>query len=273
MTLTGKFKTIAASLCVISMMCATTPPVLAADFTFKRVKVNKNHKGPRINIQIIDDRTKPKVKEEPSASAPKEEPSAPTDLQDWFWTGVSPDLDAADFKRMNAALAQMGRNQSKKSNLSPSKQAMEQLITTYGKDMLIASLGKKVSPALLLAVMSVESGGKIDATSSAGAQGLMQLIPATAKRFNVKDTGNSLDNITGGAAYLDWLLSEFRYDPLLTLAGYNAGEGAVKKHNGIPPYPETRNYVPKVVAAWDVARSLCKTQPLLVTDPCVFKSQ
>lgn len=270
MTYAGKF---AILLGIVSLCVTSGAPLRAADFTFKRVKVNKNHKGPRINIQIVDDRLKSAPKDEAAPEPTETEVSRPVDLQDWFWTGVSPDLDDADFNRMTAALAQISRNQGKQARLSPNKQTMEKLVAAYGKDMLVASLGKKVSPALLLAVISVESGGKIDAISSAGAQGLMQLIPATAARFNVKDTGDSLENIKGGAAYLDWLLSEFRYDPLLTLAGYNAGEGAVKKHNGIPPYPETRNYVPKVVAAWDVARSLCKTQPLLVTDPCVFKSQ
>ncbi len=78
--------------------------------------------------------------------------------------------------------------------------------------------------------------------------------------------------LTSDSAYLDWLLKEFKRDPLLALAGYNAGEGAVKKHKGVPPYAETRAYVPKVVAAWQVARTLCMTLPKYVTDGCVFKS-
>lgn len=246
-------------------------PAVASDFTYKRVKVNKNHKGPRINVQITAPRTAPAEKVEPIADA--EDVGVTKDLQDWFWTGVSPALDDADFNRMPAALAQLGRVQGKRAALAPNKQVLEQLITAFGKDILIASLGKKVSPALLLAVISVESGGKVDVVSSAGAQGLMQLMPATAERFNVKDRTNSLENIKGGAAYLDWLLSEFRYDPLLALAGYNAGEGSVRKYEGVPPFPETRNYVPKVVAAWDVARALCKTPPLLVTDPCIFRTE
>ena len=78
------------------------------------------------------------------------------------------------------------------------------------------------------------------------------------------------ENIRGGVAYLDWLLGEFEGDALLALAGYNAGENAVKKHGGVPPYDETRAYVPKVLAAWDVARALCRTRPELPSDGCVF---
>ncbi|NCO16024.1 MAG: lytic transglycosylase domain-containing protein, partial [Alphaproteobacteria bacterium] len=72
-------------------------------------------------------------------------------------------------------------------------------------------------------------------------------------------------------AYLDWLMTEFDRDPVLVLAAYNAGEGAVTANAGVPPYPETRDYVPKVLAAWQVAQGLCLTPPELVSDPCVFK--
>ena len=78
-------------------------------------------------------------------------------------------------------------------------------------------------------------------------------------------------NIKGGVAYLDWLMKHFDRDPLLVLAAYNAGEGAVEANDGIPPYTETRDYVPKVLAAWQVAQGLCLTPPELFSDPCVFK--
>jgi len=87
----------------------------------------------------------------------------------------------------------------------------------------------------------------------------------------VGDSKDAGQNIAGGVAYLDWLMTEFDRDPVLVLAAYNAGEGAVTANAGVPPYPETRDYVPKVLAAWQVAQGLCLTPPELVSDPCVFK--
>jgi soluble lytic murein transglycosylase-like protein len=98
----------------------------------------------------------------------------------------------------------------------------------------------------------------------------MQLMPDTAKRFGVTDSYDASANIKGGVTYLDWLLSEFNRDPVLALAGYNAGEGAVAKYDGVPPFAETRAYVPKVLAAFNVARGLCLTPPVLISDGCVF---
>jgi soluble lytic murein transglycosylase-like protein len=99
----------------------------------------------------------------------------------------------------------------------------------------------------------------------------MQLIPATAERFGVSDSTDATQNIKGGVAYLDWLMKEFDRDPLMVLAAYNAGEGAVKSNAGIPQFAETRDYVPKVLAAWRVAQGLCVSPPELISDPCVFR--
>jgi len=98
------------------------------------------------------------------------------------------------------------------------------------------------------------------------------LIPATAERFGVADAFDGGQNIAGGIAYLDWLMTEFDRDPILTLAAYNAGEGAVRDAQGVPPYPETREYVPRVLATWAAARLLCVTPPELISDGCVFRS-
>jgi soluble lytic murein transglycosylase-like protein len=154
---------------------------------------------------------------------------------------------------------------------APRLQHMQEIAKTYGTDILKATLGTNVSPALVLAVIGIESAGRADAVSSAGAQGLMQLIPATAERFGVSDSTDPSQNIRGGVAYLNWLMQEFDRDPLMVLAAYNSGEGAVKANEGVPPYAETRDYVPKVLAAWQIAQGLCLTPPELVTDPCVFK--
>jgi soluble lytic murein transglycosylase-like protein len=140
----------------------------------------------------------------------------------------------------------------------------------HGLNILRATVGTDVSPALVLALISIESAGKIEAESHAGAQGLMQLMPATAARFGVTDRLDPAENIKAGVAYLAWLMNHFDNDPILVLAGYNAGEGSVRDNAGVPPFAETRAYVPKVLAAWTVARGLCQTPPELMTDGCVF---
>ncbi len=104
----------------------------------------------------------------------------------------------------------------------------------------------EVDPKLALAVISVESGFNVRAKSPKNAQGLMQLIPETAQRFRVRDAFDPAENIKGGLAYLQWLLAYFKGNVSLVAAAYNAGEGAVQKYRGIPPYPETREYVRKI---------------------------
>jgi hypothetical protein len=108
----------------------------------------------------------------------------------------------------------------------------------------------KLDPRLVLAVMATESGFDPNAKSPKNAWGLMQLIPETAERFNVKNILDPTENIRGGMAYLRWLLSYFRGDVTLTLAAYNAGEGAVDKHSGVPPYAETQAYVQRIRALY-----------------------
>ncbi|HET6861778.1 MAG TPA: lytic transglycosylase domain-containing protein [Pyrinomonadaceae bacterium] len=112
-------------------------------------------------------------------------------------------------------------------------------------DAIILKVGESegVDPRFIHAVIWQESRYETTARSHAGAQGLMQLMPATAKRFGCKDVNDPTDNITAGTKYLSWLLKRFSGDVGLTLAGYNAGEGSVDKYNGVPPYDETRNYV------------------------------
>jgi soluble lytic murein transglycosylase-like protein len=104
-----------------------------------------------------------------------------------------------------------------------------------------------VDPRLLHAVIYQESRYKTDARSGAGAQGLMQMIPATAKRFNCDNAYDPQANVTAGAKYLRWLLERFDGDVALALAGYNAGEGAVDKYDGVPPYSETQKYVRNII--------------------------
>lgn len=104
-----------------------------------------------------------------------------------------------------------------------------------------------VDPRLALAVIATESGFNIRARSPKNAQGLMQLIPETAERFNVRNAYDPVQNIKGGLAYLRWLLAYFRGDVALVAAGYNAGEGAVDRFRGVPPFRETQDYVRKIL--------------------------
>jgi soluble lytic murein transglycosylase-like protein len=114
-----------------------------------------------------------------------------------------------------------------------------------------------MEPALLLAVISAESGFRAKAISPKGAQGLMQLMPATARRLGVRDPFDPEQNVRGGARYLNELLRLFDNDLRLALAAYNAGEDAVLRHGrAIPPYPETRQYVTRVLSRYDALTQL-----------------
>lgn len=118
----------------------------------------------------------------------------------------------------------------------------------YSSLIKAAAAKHRLDPNLLHAVIYAESAYNASAVSSAGAVGLMQLMPATAKRYGVTNRHDPAQNINGGARYLKDLLKLFNFNTRLAIAAYNAGEGAVKKYkNRIPPYPETQRYVKKVM--------------------------
>lgn len=271
---------------IAAILCAVVPFAAGADdFTFKRVKVG-GQAGKRITVQIDPEEQArylaalPKVDPNPVHVPQEPKPAdeavgkpgpAPSSSYAWYWDKVPADIGAAA-DRFDLALASLSDGPDGAVVRAPRLQHMQDVADEYGKDILRATLDTRVSPALVLAVIGIESAGRSDAVSSAGAVGLMQLIPATAERFGVKDSTDPIQNIQGGVAYLDWLLKEFDNDPVMALAAYNAGEGAVRANSGVPPYAETRDYVPKVLAAWQVAQGLCVSQPMLVTDPCVFRT-
>lgn len=125
-------------------------------------------------------------------------------------------------------------------------------LTDYSLEKLFATLHEaatdhQVDPELLMAVMAVESRCQAKARSRAGALGLMQLMPATAKWLGVKNPLAVRDNVFGGAKYLSMLLGYFDGNVRLALAAYNSGPGTVRRVKGIPPYPETRNFVKRVL--------------------------
>jgi hypothetical protein len=250
------------------------------DFTFKRVGVPNANGSSRITVQIDPDQQlfritpggDPRRPGDPRPAAAMQLPAGlvPAGIVDfsWYWQAVSPKRGVDAAERFQDALIAVQRGATKVG--TPRLQTLKTISERHGIDILTSTIGTEVSPALVLAVIAIESAGRSDAESHAGAQGLMQLMPATAARFGVGDSLEPRDNIRGGVAYLDWLLKRFDRDPVLTLAAYNAGEGSVDTHEGVPPFAETRAYVPKVLAAWNVARGLCLTPPQLVTDGCVF---
>lgn len=143
----------------------------------------------------------------------------------------------------------------------------------YSQNQILKLVNKlapryEIDTNLAMAFIAVESGFNVQATSPRNAQGLMQLIPATAKRFGVKDAYKAEDNIKGGLAYLQWLLAYFKGDVQLVAAAYNAGEAAVEKYKGVPPYMETRMYVKKIAGLYNNTThpyqvNLVKTSPIL----------
>ena len=165
-------------------------------------------------------RTLPRPQPEPAASKPATEP-APEPAPE-------PPVASVD----------LGRN--------PERAEIERLVRH-----LAPTFG--LNPDVVLALIEVESNFRPRARSPKQAQGLMQLIPATARRFGVSDPWDPEQNLRGGMAYLRWLLDHFDGNLRLALAGYNAGENAVQRYGGVPPYAETQNYVRRIARLLGVA--------------------
>lgn len=283
MTLSVRWAVFASAVVCALQAGAETPPQTYPDFTFKRISAPKSGSQKRITVQINPEEQAarlasalpppehpiPRGEADPALVPAAPMPAAPLGSYGWFWDQVSPKLTDKT-GRFSLALASLTKGPDGSIVAAPRLQQMQDIAASHGTDILKATVGTEVSPALVLAVIGIESAGRSDAVSRSGAVGLMQLIPATADRFGVKDSSDPVDNIKGGVAYLDWLMKEFDRDPLMVIAAYNSGENAVKGNGGVPPFTETRDYVPKVLAAWAIARGLCVTPPELVSDGCVF---
>lgn len=267
-------------LCAVFAAALMGSPGLAwaqEDFTFRRIGVGAAEGARRITVQVDPvEQARRLAPPTPVAAAPRllPAPGQPGPQPEgarfgWFWTRVPAGLAATEGRFLTAMAALRDAPEGGRVP-EPGVQRLQDIAAANSAHILMATVGTQVSPALALAVIAVESSGRPRAVSSAGAQGLMQLIPATAERFGVSDAMDPAQNIRGGVAYLHWLLAEFDGDVVLALAGYNAGEGAVRRNGGVPPFAETRDYVPRVLAAWGVARGLCATVPELPTDGCVF---
>jgi soluble lytic murein transglycosylase-like protein len=131
--------------------------------------------------------------------------------------------------------------------LAPSLTSPPALPLRYHAVIMAAAREHRVSPSLIAAVAAAESGFDARAVSPKGARGLMQLMPETARRFQVGNSFSPEQNVRGGAAYLRWLIDRFAGDLVQVLAAYNAGEQAVERAGGVPPFAETQAYVPRVL--------------------------
>ena len=154
-------------------------------------------------------------------------------------------VDSSTAKKVHAdtpfVKTSRGTINTKPLSVSPSEAAVHAI-------MAEAASAFKLDRALVQAIIETESAFDVHAISAKGARGLMQLMPETAARYGVRDIFDPEQNIWGGVRYMRDLLEKFNQDLPLALAAYNAGENAVTRYGGIPPYPETREYVQKVMA-------------------------
>src|SRR5574344_176095 len=165
-------------------------------------------------------------------------------------------LTNPNLRKVSAELLQNGANvselnqalQSESSmpvgNVNDAKAPKSQILN------IVSQVSKKydVDEKLIQAVIKQESGFNSKDRSKAGAMGLMQLMPSTAKHLGVKDPFNPVQNVEGGVKYLKSMLNKYHGNVILALAAYNAGSGAVDKYDGVPPYAETQNYVKNILA-------------------------
>jgi soluble lytic murein transglycosylase-like protein len=155
--------------------------------------------------------------------------------------------------------------------VSPATQQTAEPEASFGSQPIQAIIEEsatrnQVEEPLIHSVIRAESGFNPLAVSSKGAQGLMQLIPSTAKRFGVKDSFDSKQNVEGGVKYLRYLIDLFHGDYTQAVAAYNAGEAAVTKYGGVPPFQETRNYVAAVARNLEQERRAFSARPKPVVE-------
>ncbi len=168
----------------------------------------------------------------------------------WEWFSKAAKLGDNDAKKMLRFISSTSSRGEARCILSDGSEFFEPLKSTHNpspkliqKWVIRLSPEYGLDPLLVMAVIKAESNFNVKALSPKNARGLMQLIPDTARRFGVKDVWDPLDNLKGGMAYLQWLKTHFKGKLELMLAGYNAGERAVERFKGVPPYKETRAYV------------------------------
>ena len=183
----------------------------------------------------------------------------------WFWKEVPAGIEEGS--RANA-MQIVANSRSRRQGLFGTKALARSVLTRWRAEIEAAAREAGINEALIAAVVMVESGGDPYAKSPAGALGLGQLMPGTARRYGVRNVFNPAENLRGSATYLSDLINMFRGDLVLALAAYNAGAQAVFKYRGVPPYAETREYVPKVLAAFETAGGFCALHPRAARRKC-----
>jgi soluble lytic murein transglycosylase-like protein len=173
----------------------------------------------------------------------------PASAQIYVGASSNGSIVLSDFSSRDAPTVLIVAPAAPKSGKSTADATVDSIVSDLSRIVLRVAEEVDVSPQLLHAVIAVESAYDVRAVSPKGAQGLMQLMPATAQRFGVSDPFDPHENVRGGARYLKALMEQFKGDINLTLAAYNAGESAVVRYgNRVPPFAETQKYVPKVIA-------------------------
>ena len=190
---------------------------------------------------------------------------SPSSASSWFWSEIPPGIE--DGSRANAMqVVANARNQ--RQGIFRTKAQARSVLKRWRVEIKAAARNAGINEALIVAVVIVESGGNQYAQSPKGALGLGQLMPGTAHQYGVRDAFDPAENLRGSATYLSDLIDIFRGDLVLALAAYNSGAQAVFKHRGVPPYAETRAYVPKVLAAFETAGDFCELHPRAARRKC-----
>ena len=176
----------------------------------------------------------------------------------WFWKDVPAKIkDGSRSHALSVVRAKQNR-----SGAIVSRKRVAAVMRRWRSQLAAGAKRAQVPLPLMAAIVTIESGGNPKALSPAGAQGLAQLMPGTAARFGVTNSYDPTQNLKGAGAYLRFLMRRFRGDFVLVLAAYNAGEGAVDKFGGVPPYRETRNYVMRVSESLPIFRARLGRDPL-----------
>lgn len=175
---------------------------------------------------------------------------------DWFWRDVPAKIKDGTRSR---AISVIRSHRARGRQMFGTRAKVERIMQRWGREITAGARTSRIPEKLLASIVLAESGGNPRALSPAGAQGLAQLMPGTARRFGVNNSYDPAQNLRGAAAYLSFLLKRFKGDLVLVVAAYNAGEHAVDRHGGVPPYRETRNYVPRVLSAFEAAGAVASS--------------